>query len=869
VTGALARLIVRVSSLLAPRALRARWREEWLAELAARPSLRRALGAPQDALAARAFALRATARELVAGWGSDARQTGRALTHARGHAAAVVLCLSVGMIVSIGVFSILNAFLYGDLPGVVDRRSLVRIFISYDSTGAVEYLGRGGAVNATEASFADFEILERSPITALRGFAAQAPLMFGVSLDGRAAGTTGFFVSGDYFTALRTAAARGRLLTPDDNRPDAAPVAVISYYLWRDRFDARPDIVGQTLQAAGVPVTIVGVAEPRFTGLQPRDYDYSQIWLPLHLARTWPGAPSAETPWLDIVARLAPGATKDDARTATQAPAAQIAASHPDTRAHAAFVLRSHGFGLEDSPAEVLLLFVMFLSVPLSVLAIACANVANMQLARATRRSREIAVRLALGATRGQVVRLLTFDALLLASVAGLIGIGGARLALIYFQPIFPVLISLDWRVVAFAILLSGGATLFSGIAPAWLVARRRAATELRQTAQSGGLQHGRLRSALVVTQIALSLALLTICGLFTRTVSVVARDVPPSMREIVRAGLDVRSINGSQADAARLQNEVLARVTADTRVRAAALEFLTGFRYRRDALATRDSRLAGGLVTPGWVEATGARLLSGRGFTSADRADVALVNERLAREMVSEGTPPLGRTIGLRQGNDEDAPLLQVTIVGVITAVPNSPSDVDPDAAVFVPLTVAPLAPRLVVRTTDTEALTADIRQLVTSIEPKLPWIPAERADVTYLRDAEPLTYTALSLGAFGGIALTLAAVGLFAMMAYVVSLRTRELGIRVALGARSGDVVGLVVRQAVRLAVYGSIAGVAIAVPIAFGLRALLAGVSPLDPLALAPTLALLFVVAIAAAVIPARRAARVDPVSVLRDL
>jgi MacB-like periplasmic core domain/FtsX-like permease family len=261
--------------------------------------------------------------------------------------------------------------------------------------------------------------------------------------------------------------------------------------------------------------------------------------------------------------------------------------------------------------------------------------------------------------------------------------------------------------------------------------------------------------------------------------------------------------------------------------------------------------------------------LLSGRGFTAADRADVALVNEPLAREMVSEGTPPLGRTIELRQGTDEDAPRLQVTIVGVITATPRSVSDVDPDAAVYVPLTVAPPAPWLVVRTTDTEALTTAIRQWVTSIEPRLPWIPVERADVTYLREAEPLTYIALSLAAFGGIALTLAAVGLFAMMTYVVSLRTRELGIRVALGARSGDVVGLVVRQAMRIAAYGSVAGMAIAVPIGFALRAALPGISPFDPLALAPTLALLFVVAIAAAAVPARRAARVDPVTVLRDL
>ena len=871
--GGLARVIVHLSALLAPRALRARWREEWLAELAAQPSLRRAAGAPWDAMLLRVAALGAAARALAAGWRADARQTGRSLAHAPGHATAVVLCLSIGMIVSIAVFSILNALLYGDIPGVVDRQSLARFFVSYESTVGVENLGRAGVVPATSLAISDFDVLASTPNAAVASFAAEGDVRLGVALGDRSVGTTAVFVSADYFPTLRTSVERGRLLSRDDNRPDAAPVAVIGFHLWQERFDGRADIVGQSLLVAGRPVTIVGIAPKRFTGIQPSDVgasplDYAQLWLPLHLARDWPGIPDEHTAWLDVVARVAPGSTKDQARALTGAPAALLAALRPEARANAAFVVRSHGFGPNDSPVEVLLALALVLMVPLSVLAIACANVANLQLARATRKGREIAVRLALGATRSQIVRLLTFEALVLAFIAGVLGIAGARLAVAAFQDAFPLEIALDGRVIAFTMLICAGATLLSGLAPAWLAARRGNAAELRQAAQSGGLQHGRLRAALVVTQIALSLALLTVCGLFTRSATVVIRDVPASMREIVRADLDVRGINGSHADAARLQRDLLARLAVDARVRAAAIESSTGFRYRAEATAARDSFVAGGSVTPGWVEAAGVRLLSGRAFTDSDRGDVALITDRLARDLAG-GDSALGRTILVRRGSDEDLPLSPVTVIGVVTRLPNGPMDFDPDPAIYLPLVEPVKASSLVVRTTNPDALGSELRRLVTSIEPRLSWIPVERADEVYLRDADPITVLAVSMGGFGMIALALAAGGLFAMMAYVVSLRMRELGIRVALGARAGDVVTLVVGQALRLTVYGVAAGLAIAVPLAFALRALFVGVSPVDPLAIAPAIALLVVVSVGAATIPARRAARVDPVVVLRDL
>ena len=676
------------------------------------------------------------------------------------------------------------------------------------------------------------------------------------------------FVSRAYFATLGTPAYAGRLLTPADAQPDAPPVAVVGYHLWRDRFDARPDIIGRTIIAGSLSVTIVGIAPPRFTGIQPSDIgtsplDYAQLWLPLSLAPRWPAAPDRDAPWLSVVGRLAEGASQDDARAQAIMAASRLGAAHPEARRNAKFILRSHGFGPNDSPVEVLAILVLFMSLPLTVLAIACANVANLQLARATRRSREIAVRLALGASRLQVVRLLTLEAFALAAVAGLVGLLGAQLALAWLQSVFPLTIALDARVAAFALVIICGATLLSGLAPAWLASRRQVAVDLRQTAQSGGLTHARLRNLLVVTQIALSLALLTMCGLFTRSAVVVARDVPAVMRQIARASLDVRGFNGTTADAVTLQRDVVARLSADPRIRAVGLQDLVGFRYRPDLTSDADRYLDGGYVSSGWFAAAGAELRTGRVFTDADRPDVAVVNERLAREIAGAASP-IGRTLHVRDG---DRAAFPVTIVGVVEPPPNSP--VDNNRKLYVPLASAPLSATLVVRADQASTVVPTARQVVAAVEPRLAWIPMETADAAYLAGASELAFLAMSIGTFGGIALSLAAAGLFAMVAYVVSMRTRELGIRAALGANAADLVRLVVRQAARLAAWGAVAGLALALPLAFALRSLFIGISPIDPIALVPPLLLLLAVAMIAAILPARRASMVDPVTVLREL
>jgi predicted permease len=868
--GLVIRTLIRLAARLVPRADRPRWREEWLAELGARPSVGRGLGALPDAARLRFEALASAVRDLAAGWRADAIQAVRGAAHAPVHAVGVVACLAIGMAVSIGVFSLLNALLYGDLIGVADRQTLARFFVSHDDAAGAENLGRGpGMVRATALSVSDFDVLARAPVPGISSYAGEGSARIGVSLDARVSGATAVFVSADYFRTLRTPAHAGRLLTAADDRPDADPVAVIGYHLWRDRFDARPDIIGRTLLAGGSTVTVVGIAPPRFTGIQPPDpgaspLDHPQLWLPLSLAARWPGVPDRDASWLTVVGRLSDGASQDVVRAQVAPAAAGLAADRPDIRRGAMFLVRSHGFGPGDSPVQVLAILVLFMSVPISVLAIACANVANLQIARATRRSREIAVRLALGASRLQVVRLLTVETLVLVLVAAIVGFGGARLMLVWFESFMPMVVEIDARVVAFILAISAGSTLAAGLAPAWLASRRQATADgLRQTAQAGGVGHSRVRSALIVGQIAVSLALLTMCGLFTRSSIVVAQGVPPALGEIVRADLDVRGFNGTRSDATRLQREVVERLSADPRVAAVAIEDPVTHRYRADPSTDVDWYLDGAAVTPGWLDAAGARLQRGRWFTRDDRADVAVVNARLAGEIAADGNA-IGRQIQVRQG---DSAPRAVTIVGIVEPMPNSP--MDDNRKLYVPVVEASPAGVLVVRGGDVPALETAIRQTVASVEPRLPWVPTARADQAYLRGADPVTYLAMSMAAFGGIALVLAATGLFAMVAYVVSLRLRELGIRAALGARGADLVRLVLRQATRLALWGVAVGLAIIAPLAIALRAVFLGISPVDPVAIGAPMALLLAVAVLAALIPARRASAVDPVSVLRDL
>ena len=876
---AVARIIIHLSAWLAPREVRARWREEWIAELSnfeLRSSnfevLLRALGAPIDAALARLRTWAAAGRAARAGARTDLHQTVRSLVRQPKHVITVVACLGIGITVSVAVFSVINSLLFGQIPGIENRQTLARVFLSHESTYGQESVGRAGMVSADALSRSDIEVIEQVRDSAFSGWAAEGDMRFAVSYHGTSAGTTGVFVSPDYFDTLGTRPARGRLLTARDHLPDAPRVAVIGYHLWRDRFGAPEDVLGGTLLVGGRPYVVVGVAPARFTGLQPTDVgasplDYTQLWLPLRDAATWPGAPAASSAWFSVRARVASGLTIADVEPNLQAAAARIAAAYPNDRRNARFVLSPYGFGPNDSPLDVLIIIALFLAVPLSVLAIACANVANLQLARATERARELAVRIALGASRGQVVRLLSLDAAILAGLATLTGWLGAAATLSVARDMFPLSIELDRRVLIFTLILAAGVTLLSGLAPAWLVIRRSTAASVNQSARSGGLAHARLRHSLVVAQIAGSLVLLVVAGLFSQSARAMRAAAPAGLAEQLVANFDLEMLNYSPADARTFFDDVRAKAAADSRVGAVAAELMSGFRYRTVGTPA-DTRhySAGGYVTASWFEVVRARLRAGRVLTADDGPGVGIVSERLSNQ-VAPGGSAVGQS--LEVATSADGPVTIVTIVGVIADIRRRPEIELPDAALYLPLPATPPSGvTLRLSTAQPDAVAAKLRQIVRAIDDRVPLNAMQTAEELYLRELGPIRYVAVSVGAGGLVAMLLAATGLFAVMAYVVSLRTHEIGVRVAVGASRRDVIRLVLRQSLKLATAGTLAGMVLALPLSFALRAMFIGVSPIDPVAIAPAVTLLFLTALIAGAVPARRAASIDPVKALRQ-
>ena len=442
----LARLIVRVAAWITPPSLRARWREEWLAEIdGAGPARRRvdvlkhAAGAPIDAALAAVHGLLDAARRLVSGWRFDWRQARRALAHSPRHAATVILCLGAGITVNVSVLSLINSLFYGDIPGVRERTSLVRIFIGNDAARGPDPLAPGGTVTADELSLSDFRSLNAALPPVLTGLAAEGRARVAVSRDAATAAAVAAFVSPEYFQLLGTTPLHGRLLSRADHDPDAAPAAVIGYHLWNDHLGAPADLAGQTLLIAGREVLVAGIAPPRFTGQRPADpstsiMDSVQVWIPLHHAEQWSVAPSPERAWLEVFGRRTPSASVDDVGAALVPAASRRAGERPDLRGGAVYHVRSPGFSPSSAPLDILIAVAMMLSIPLTVLAVACLNVANLQLVRATTRARELALRLAIGASRGQVIRLLSIEAAALACSATIVGWAGAAAALRLLQ---------------------------------------------------------------------------------------------------------------------------------------------------------------------------------------------------------------------------------------------------------------------------------------------------------------------------------------------------------------------------------------------------------------------------------------------------
>jgi predicted permease len=809
----------------------------------------------------------------------DLRFALRGLRRSPGFAAVAVLTLALGIGANSAMFSVASSFLWEPAP-VTRPDELVNIF---------EHRGAGDDYG--DLPWADYlDMRERRE--AFADVIAYYPYPFALSEGGRNERTWGEFVSGNYFAMLGVQPSLGRALSSADAVAGAAPVAVISDGLWRGRFRAAPSVVGSIVKLNGQAFTIVGVAPPEFhsmyyVGFHPR------FWVPAgQMTALFPGNDLAarDGPNFRMLARLAPGVSVARAQAAVATVMARLSAEYSAKHAgRQAVVLREREARPEPSIAGPFALAAkLFLVAVGLVLMIACANVANLLLARAAGRRREIAVRLAVGASRGRLVRQLLVESLLLASIGAVLGVGlaawaGSGLTSLLRLPT-DIPFAFDFRVngavVGYTAVLALLAGAVFGLVPALQAVRPELTAALKNDAPVRGLSRARLGSALVVGQIAMSCVLLIVSGLAVRTLQQL-RGVNPGFDAghglLVGVSPELQRYNRPRGE--QFFAELQRRVAALPLVRAASVVqwapfdfssnggplFVAGHEKRPGADGVESAGSSN--VLPGFFAALGVELAEGRDFTARDDSSapaVAIVNQTLVRRYWPDGNA-IGKQLRI---NTADAPLM--TVVGVAPDMKYGNLNEPPRPFVYVAITqsYAGTATLLVRTAGDPHAAAASVTAVIAALDPEM---PADVRTYDQLMAGRALLlprFAATLAGAFGALAFVLAVVGLYGIVSYTVSQRVREMGIRVALGARPATVVRMVVRGGLAQAGLGIGIGLVAALGATRALKSLLFGVGAADLATFASVAVTLAAVAALASWIPARRAARVDPMVALRS-
>ena len=810
---------------------------------------------------------------------NDFRYALRTLRRRPTFSAAVVLTLALGIGTSSAVFSLLDAALIRPLPFTEPSR----LAMLWGVAGPEREGARRAVRGASYPELTDWRMLSHSfsDVSAYDNIS----LNLGTSGDPRRVSVE--MVSASYFGILGVAAARGRTFTADDDRvPDASPVAVISHALWATQFASDPGIVGRSVTINDRPFTIVGVMKDGFHGLS---FD-TDVWVPMMMISLTASRNALESRggrWLGAIGRLRPGVTFESAQRDLNVVARQLEARYPDTNRERGVQL----FSLQDSAlgSTRQLLIALFAAVLLFLL-IACANVVNLQLVRATSRRREMALRIAVGAEGGRLVRQLLAEGLALATVGAVAGVGLAVWGLGALLPLLPIGAlpgyvnpSIDWRVVLFAAGLTAICGIIFGLAPALAVRRLTVSDSLKEGARAaaGGITSLRRLGAqqlLVVSEIALALVLLVAGGLMVRSLrQQLAVETGFRADGVVTARLTLP--RGRYAGQARVQlvNELLSRVRALPQVESAAI----GSDMPLGGNANAGSMFVDGVtpepvrsyrhrVTPEYFATLGIPVVSGRAFTAADRdsvQDVAIISSAAARRFWP-GQDPVGR-----QFRFGDATGPNVTIVGVVGAarfrdLTTDLSTSEPDVFYsFAQLPDADLA--LLVRTSgDEAAVMSAIQREVSAIDPQLPLYRVLRMTDLVDRQTATARFGSSVLGSFSFVAMLLASIGIYGVLAFVIGLSRREIAIRLALGATRGRVIRLIVRQGMALVAIGVGVGLVGAYYATSALSTQLFGVTATDPLTFAVVPVLLATIALAASYLPSRTAARIDPQEALKS-
>jgi predicted permease len=886
-------------SQIVPRRLRADWRQEWEAELRHREALlaewdrldwknkldllRRSTSAFWDALVLQP-------KRLEDEMFQDLRYGVRMLVKGRGFTVTAILCLALGIGANTAIFSLASAVLWRPLPAASQPEQLVEII-------------RGDGMSGNTLSYPDYLALRERNDT-LAGLAISMLIELNLSYGRQSQMITGELVSGNYFDVLGVQPTLGRAFLPEEDRTlGTHPVVVLNHDFWQSQLGGDPELVGKTIRLNNQRYTVVGVAPPGFRGANAPFAP--AVWLPVMMVEATMTVRQTPPPLNDrrhefaAIGRLKPGVSLAQAQAQLEMLNRQLELANPLSAERAPSanqdrslkLIRKQGLIVYLQPmaktATALLSAVVGL-----VLLIACANVANLLLARAAARRKEIAVRLALGAGRTRLIRQLLTESLLLAllgAVAGLLIAFWINRALMALEPPVPAAwnfqidLRMDVQALGFTVLLAFVTALFFGLAPALQASKPDLIPALKDEAPGPvtGRRYLRwltLRNALVVAQVAVSFVLLVGAGLFIRSLRHVQQldlgfkteDRLALSFNLAMQGYDEARIKGFVVRAVE-RLAALPGVKSASAANALPLGF-AGFgapveiEGRPTPPGTRPTFVTNHLVGLDYLRTMGTRLVRGRDFTARDAAMapyVAIINEQAARSLFPN-EDPLGKRLRLGEPNE---PFCE--IVGIAQNVPFRLGE-NPDLAVYRPLAQQSSQwITLVVHTAgDPKAQIAAVRSVVQAIDENLPALEIKTLEEIVSLQSWSVGMLAGMLAVLGSVGLLLASVGVYGVMSYAVAQRTREIGVRMALGAQSRDVLQMIVRQGVGLAMTGAAIGLVLSFAVMRLIASLLYGVEATDPLTYIFVPAFLLGVAIVACYLPARRATKVDPLLTLRS-
>jgi predicted permease len=804
----------------------------------------------------------------------DVKYGMRALAKSPGLTAAAVLSLALGIGANSTVFTWAQAFMFQPLPGVVEQGRIVSFSTSWQN-------GKECCGSVSYPDYRDY----RDRNTTLEGLLVADAEGVSLTHDGRAERAWAQLVSGNYFDVLRLRPTAGRFFLPEEDRtPGTHPVVVLAYHYWQRRFGGDIGILNQNVTINQQPYTVVGVGPEGFQGTMVAFQ--LDIFIPVMMTTSVKGSDRLEardSHWLYMLGRTKPGVNIEQVQTDFARMSADLGREYVKSNEGKGSVVDPLWRAKNGATEHMGPMMGILMGVVALVLLIACANVANLLLARAVGRRREIAIRLSLGAGRGRLLRQLLTESMLLAVAAGA---GGLLLAywtknlFMYLAPVTDVPVVLPFEVNTQVLLFTGAISLATGLlfglAPALQATRADVVPALKDESAGAGGARGksRLRGALVVAQVSLSLVLLITASLFLQSLLNTQTTNPGFDKNLLLAGMDLFPSGYTPERGRVFYEQLLERVRALPGVESATLGRFIPLGLSGTSSTTiqvdgyepapdESPFVYFNHIGPDYFRTMGIPILSGREFTTADRADaqsVCIVNEATMRRYFG-GTDPIGRTVKIGT--------VSLTVIGVARDTKMRSLTERPRVQMWLPV-LQRYRPDIYLHTRaagDPAALAPAVQEAVRSLDPTLPLFGI-RTMTTHIEAGAIVQRTGgTMLGIFGTLALVLAAVGLYGVIAYIFSQRTREMGIRVALGAGRRDILRLVIAHGAWLAGIGLVIGLGASVMLMPLLESQLVGVGGRDFMTFASTALTLAAVALAASYIPARRAAKVDPIVALR--